>query len=260
MLKWIHNRGVAKYALAFAGLVIAGYFAWNAFPVGEYSGKLFLSDVPGGPGILGAFAALMMGVLVFLCVFSKEYLKEDVREYSRLRNDYSFLRAFNLFMWFVLALEFCSVAFRWYLLKGSGLGWVLLGIGIIGMTLTYIVGKVLHAVVNRPSKLAAAHLREEAGRQAFTDGEKHLKELSIGDKRRVAAGDASPIDDVRDAKYREREEAVAEMKRQKQQAADEEAERQRVADEEDKRNEEFYEQMVAPPRNKDKARSNGNFH
>jgi len=104
--------------------------------------------------------------------------------------------------------------------------------------------------VNRPSKLAAAHLREEAGRQAFTDGEKHLKELSIGDKRRVAAGDASPIDDVRDAKYREREEAVAEMKRQKQQAADEEAERQRVADEEDKRNEEFYEQMVAPPRGK----------
>ncbi len=247
MLKLIHNRLVAKYALAFAGLIIAAYFAWNAYPIGEYSGKQFLADVPGGSAILGVIAALMMGVLVILLFFHKEYIHEDIKEYSRLRNDQRFLNAFKWFTWFVLALEFCSVAFRWYLLNWSRLGFVFLAIGVVGMALTYILGLVLHAVVNRPSKLAAAHLREEAGRQAFEDGEKHLGKLSTGQKRRVAGGDASPIDDVRDAKAQEREEEVAAVRRRRQQAAEEEAERQRIAEEEDRKNEEFYRQMIAPP-------------
>jgi len=181
MLRFLHNRHVAKYALAAAGLMITAYFAWNAYPIGAYSAEQF--GTPGGPAALGTIAALVMGVLVFILFFGKEYLREDIKEYSRLRNDPRFINAFKWFSWIVLALEFCSVAFRWYLLHYSRLGFVLLAIGIVGIAMSYILGLVLHAVVNRPPSVAAAHLREEAARQAFGDAEKHLPELSVGQMR-----------------------------------------------------------------------------
>ena len=217
------------------------------YPIGFYSGQQFLTDVPHGPVMLGAIAALLMGALVFIACFHKERLREGVGVFSRLRNDPRYINAVKWFIWIVLAMEFCSVAFRWYLLNWSRVGLVLLAIGIVGVFATYIISLLSHAVMNLPPAVAASQLREEAGRQVFEDGRKHLKGLSIGQKRRVAAGDASPIDDVRDAGAREREEAVAEDRRRQQQAADEEAEREHVADEEARRNEEFYKQMIAPP-------------
>jgi hypothetical protein len=246
MLRLIHNRLLGKYALAFAGLVIAGYFAANAFPIGDWSARQFLTDVPGSPQILGGLAALMMFVLVILLFFHREYFREDIKEYSRLRNDDRFINAFKWFSWFVLALEFCSVSFRWYLLNWSRLGLVLFAIGIVGLGLTHILSLVLHALVNRPAASAAAHLRETAAREVFEDGEKVLPSLSIRDKRRVAAGDPSPIDNVRNKKWQEREDAV-EADRKRQKAIDDDlAERQRIADAEARKNERFYTQMVSP--------------
>ena len=246
MLRLIHNRHIPKYALAAAGLLFVFFFGWNAYPIGEYSGKQFLTDVPGGPAILGAIAALLMGALVFILCFAKEYLREDVAAYSRLRNDDRFIKAFKWFTWTVLAMEFCSVAFRWYLLNWQRLGLILFAIGIVGIFATSIISLVLHAVVNRPAAVAAAHLRERASREVFEDGEKVLPNLSIGDKRRVAAGDASPIDDVRNRKWQEREDAVAADRKRQQDAADELTKRERVAKENDRKNEEFYHQMVDP--------------
>ena len=259
MLKLIYHPNVVKYAITLAGLLFVAFFAWNMYPIGFYSGQQFLTDIPNGPVMLGAISALLMGALVFIACFHKERLREGVGIFSRLRNDHRYLRAVKWFTWIVLAMEFCSVAFRWYLLSWSRVGMILLAIGIVGVFATYLISLISHAVMNLPPAVAAAGLREEAGRQVFEDGRKHLKELSIGEKRRVAAGDASPIDDVRDAKAQEREDAVAEIKRQARAAADEEAERERVASEEQRRNQEFYEQMVAPPRGKTNGKQPTNF-
>lgn len=234
MLKLIHNRGLGKYVLAAAGIGIAVYFAFNAYPAGEWAGNKFLA-FPGGPQLLGFIAAAVMGVLILLLFFYKEYMREDVQEYSRVSGDPSFYRAFKLFVWLVMALEFCSVAFRWYLLNWSILGFVLLAFGIVGIGLTYILGKVLHAQVNRPASVAARRLREEAGRQVFEDSLRYLPKLNIGQKRKVAGGDPTPIDEVRDVRGRQREQEEA--------AA---AARQHAVDEETKKNEEFYRKMVDP--------------
>ena len=259
MLKLIYHPNVVKYAITLAGLLFVAFFAWNMYPIGFYSGQQFLTDIPNGPVMLGAIAALLMGALVFIACFHKERLREGVGIFSRLRNDPRYLRAVKWFTWIVLAMEFCSVAFRWYLLSWSRVGLVLLAIGIVGVVATYLISLISHAVMNLPPAVAASQLREEAGRQVFEDGRKHLKGLSIGEKRRVAAGDASPIDNVRDIKAQEREAAVAEIKRQAQQAADEEAERERIADDENRRNQEFYEQMVAPPGSNGHSKRPANF-
>jgi hypothetical protein len=152
--------------------------------------------------------------------------------YSLATGDNSFLHAFQ---WFVLGIELFSVLFRAILLNFSPVSWVMLGVGLLGMAVTYVVGKILHVQVNRPPSVAAKHLREEAGRQVFDDGRKHLGKLSIAQNRLVAGGDPQPIDQVRDVKAAEREEELRKS-----------MERRRAALEEQAANDEFYRKMIIP--------------
>ena len=120
-------------------------------------------------------------------------------------------------------------------------------LGLVGMGLTYVLGKMLHAEVNRPPSVAASELRDEAGRQVFDDSRKHLKGLSIADKRLIASGVPDPIDKVRDEKAAAREREVKAVE-----------ERRRIAEENNRQNDEFYRKMITPP--PDKVTSNGNGH
>jgi hypothetical protein len=236
MLRLIHNRPIIKYVLAGVGIVIALFFAWNFYPFGDWLGKTFLTDVPGASQTLGLICALALGGLVLLLLFHKEYMKEDTKAYAKKTGDNSFMYAFHSLIWVVMGLEFFSGLFRCLLLNWNKFSVVVFGIGLIGMGLTFIIGKLLHVQMNRPPSLAARRLRDEAGRQAFEDGERHLKDLSIGEKRQVANFDNRPLDDVRAEKARLREEEVAQIRKKQQ-------------DEEDDatKDEEMYKRMISPP-------------
>jgi uncharacterized protein (DUF3084 family) len=70
----------------------------------------------------------------------------------------------------------------------------------------------------------------------FEEGHKLVrgKKLTTAQKRQIAAGNPSPIDEVRDEKAREREREVQAVE-----------ERRRIAEEEQARNNEFYQKMIA---------------
>jgi signal transduction histidine kinase len=245
MLRLIHNRSIVKYFLAALGIAFAFYFAWSFYPFGEWVGNHFLQDAPGGPGLLGLVSAAILGGCVLIVVFYKEYIKEDTEAYSLATGDESFMKAFKWFTWFVLGLELFSVLFRAILLNFSSVAIVMLGVGVLGMAVTYIVGKILHVQMNRPPSVAAKYMREEAGRSVFEEGH-HLvrgKKLTTQQKRQIAGGDPTPIDQVRDAKATEREREVKATE-----------ERRRIAEEEQARNHEFYQKMIASP---DTGSSNG---
>jgi hypothetical protein len=144
-----------------------------------------------------------------------------------------------------MGLECFSVLFRAILLYFSPVSIVILGVGVLGMAVTYIVGKILHVQMNRPPSVAARYMREEAGRSVFEEGHKLVrgKKLTTQQKRQIAGGDPTPIDQVRDEKAREREQEVKAVE-----------ERRRIAEEEQARNNEFYQKMIATP---DSTSSNG---
>lgn len=237
MLRLIHNRSIIKYFLAALGVAFAFYFAWSFYPFGEWVGQHFLQDAPGGPRVLGWICAIILGGCVLVLVFWKEYMKEDSFAYSRATGDRSFEQSFTYFTWAVLGLELFSCLFRVLLLNFSPVSIVLLGVGIVGMFVTYIVGKQLHVQVNRPPAMAAQYMRNDAGRKVFEDGQNMVRKgkFSIPQLRRIAGGDPTPIDQVRDEKAREREREVKLVE-----------ERRRIAEEEQKRNNDFYQQMIAP--------------
>ena len=93
MLRLLHNRSIVKYFLAALGIAFAFYFAWSFYPFGEWVGKHFLQDAPGGPGLLGIVSAAILGGCVLIVVFYKEYIKEDTIAYSLATGDQSFAHA-----------------------------------------------------------------------------------------------------------------------------------------------------------------------
>jgi hypothetical protein len=237
MLRLLHNRSIVKYFLAALGSAFAFYFAWSFYPFGEWVGNHFLQDAPGGPGLLGLMSAVILGGCVLIVVFYKEYIKEDTLAYSLATGDASFANAFRWFVLFVMGLELFSVLFRAILLNFSPVSMVILGVGVLGMAVTYVIGKILHVQMNRPPSVAARYMREEAGRSVFEEGHKLVrgKKLTTAQKRQIASGNPEPIDEVRDEKAREREREVAAVE-----------ERRRMAEEEQARNNDFYQKMIAP--------------
>src|SRR2546430_5249437 len=141
MLRLIHNRSIVKYFLAALGIAFAFYFAWSFFPFGEWVGKQFLQDAPGGTRLLGFVSAAILGGCVLIVVFYKEYIKEDTKAYSLATGDQSFMYAFKWFVWFVMGLELFSILFRCILINFGPISIVLFGVGIFGMAVTYVVGK-----------------------------------------------------------------------------------------------------------------------
>jgi signal transduction histidine kinase len=245
MLRFIHNRTIVKYFLAALGIAFAFYFAWSFYPFGEWVGNHFLQDAPGGPSLLGLVSAAILGGCVLIVVFYKEYIKEDTLAYSLATGDHSFARAFGWFVFFVMGLELFSVLFRAILLNFSAVSIVMLGVGVLGMAVTYVVGKILHVQMNRPPSVAARYMREEAGRSVFEEGHKLVrgKKLTIAQKRQIASGNPDPIDQVRDARAAEREREIRAVE-----------ERRRIAEEEQAANNAFYQKMIATP---DSPSSNG---
>jgi signal transduction histidine kinase len=245
MLRLIHNRSIVKYFLAALGIAFALYFAWSFYPFGEWVGKHFLQDAPGGTQVLGLVSAAILGGCVLIVVFYKEYIKEDTKAYSLATGDNSFMNAFKWFVWFVMGIEAFSILFRCILIHFGPISIVLFGVGLFGMAVTYVVGKILHVQVNRPPSVAAKYMREEAGRSVFEEGHKLVRgnKLTTAQKRQIASGNPQPIDDVRDEKAREREREVRAVE-----------ERRRIAQEEQARNHDFYQKMIASP---DTGSSNG---
>ncbi len=239
MLRVIHNRSIVKYILATLGIGFAIYFAWSFFPFGEWVGKHFMQDAPGGTQVLGWISAAVMFGCVLIVVFWKEYIKENAHAYSNATNDNSFKNAFQMFTWFVLGLEFFSVLFRAIMIDFGPVSIVILGVGVLGMGVTYIVGKLLHSEVNVPPSVAAARMRTSFQRSAFEEGEKmgrDKKRFNIFQRMQIGTGDHGPIHAAfkEDYSAQAREQAVKEDQRK-------EAEKERKA------NEDFYHNMTSPP-------------
>ena len=234
-MRLLHNRTIVKWFLAALGIAFAIFYAFSLYPVGEFIGKQFLQDAPGGPQAFALICAAVMGGCVLILIFHKEYMKEDSQAYSLATGDRSFENSFRYFTWFVLGLELCSVLFRAILLHFNAVSIVFLFLGILGMGVTYVVGKQLHVQVNRPPSVAAKYMREQAARSVFDDGHKFLGRLNIAQRRQVAGGNPQPIDDIREEKAREREEEVRKV-----------AARRKAAEDEQQRNDDFYRRMTSP--------------
>lgn len=218
-MRFILNGTIGKVLAIIEGLVTAGYFAWGMYYFGEWVGKTFLETVPGGAQSLGILCAVIMFLAVLYRFFYIEYAREDVYAYEDDRGDGSFLKALKQLQWVVLLLELGSLLFRWWVLSWTFPGFVMVLIGLVLLWLSYILGKVLHAQVNRPQDVEAERIMYKAGSRIWQGLGKHINDMNVDQLRRIASGDPTPLDEVKDLNTREREREMsrAEQRRQENQ-------------------------------------------
>lgn len=215
-MRIILNGTIGKFLAIIEGLVTAGYFAWGLYYFGEWMGKTFLENIPGGSQTLGILCAVIMFLAVLYRFFYIEYAREDVHAYEDDRGDGSFEKALKQLQWIVLFLEIGSLAFRWWVAQWSFPGLVMVFIGLLLLWLSYILGKVLHAQVNRPQDVEADRIMYKAGSRIWQGLGKHINHMNVDQLRRIASGDPTPLDEVKDLSTREREREMSRAEQRRQ--------------------------------------------
>lgn len=204
-MKLLHNKLIGKLLAIILGVACALYFGWAFSFFGYWMGEKFQGAFPEAP----ATVALICGVVMFLAVvyafFYSEYTKEDVQAYEDDRGDGTFIKAFKQLKWGILGLEIFSLLFRWFQLNFALIGIAMIGIGIVLLWLAHLFGKLLHAQANVPHDVEASRVMREAGAKVWAETRKTMSRIKDVDSlRRIADGDLSPIDHVKDVDEQER--------------------------------------------------------
>lgn len=204
-MKLLHNKFIGKLLALILGLACAVYFGWTFSFFGFWMGEHFQGALPEAPTTIAMACGVVMFLAVVYTFFFAEYTKEDVLAYEDDKGDGSFIKALHQLKWAVLGLELFSLLFRLFQLNFAFIGLAMVGIGLALLWLAHLFGKVLHAQVNVPHDVEASRVMNEAGRKVWSETRKQLAKIKNVDAlRRVAAGDLSPIDQVRDVDEQER--------------------------------------------------------
>lgn len=246
-MKLFHNQTMDR-AINFV-IVIGTHavFALGMYFLGRFLGSLVLHDIPYGADIFGVVLAIVMFISAMKVFVFMEYTKEDIKAYELDKTDNSFMPALTESQKIVAGMEISSLLYRcWMTLPnyvGSGITFVL---GVLLLRHAYNMGKIMHAQANRPSAVDAGQLREQAAKEVYGGAKGLLKKLSLAQKRKVADGDAQPLDEVQS----EQEHSHWFKRNSKKRQIEEAQERARIAEEkwkaEFEKNQQFNRQFLAP--------------
>jgi hypothetical protein len=205
-MKWFHNGSVGRIlAIGFA-IFIHAWFAAGAYYFGRFIGSYIFSDIPFGADIAGVgLAILVFGGAMFGFIYL-EYAREDVQSYAKSRNDGGkmFINSLGLLQFAIVAMEASSLLYRVYTINDPLKQFVVLLLGLAALVIAWALGKIVHAMANRPLEVAYLRVREQVGRSVVEDGMKYRNDMTADQKRRFYNGDASVIDEVRGIKERNR--------------------------------------------------------
>ncbi len=226
-MKWFHNGTIGRVlAIGFA-VFIHAWFAAGAYYFGRFIGSYIFSDIPNGADLAGIGLAIMVfGGAMFGFIYL-EYAREDVESYASSRHDKgaSFTHALWILQISIILVEASSLLYRVYTMPDNFKRFVVLVLGIAALVIAWALGKIVHAMANRPLDLAYQRARDKAGRSVVEDGMKYIDDMSAEQKRRFYNGDASTIDEVRGIRDRDRirEEQKQAIAAQKAQEREDEA-------------------------------------
>lgn len=229
MMKWFHNAAVGKFLVVGFAVAVHGMFALGMYYFGLFISGIILQDVP----FLQQPAAIGMALLVFFGAMwgfvYVEYAREDVHAYSSTTGQWWFPRYLNAVQVAIAGAELSSLAYRTYQVHNNYDRVVVVAFGLIFLAIAYCLGKIIHAMANRPFAVAVARARQEAGRSIVDDAMKFVPRMTAEQKVRFYNGDITAVDEVMLNDYDDKQ-ARAQRKRD-----EEEARESRKRDEEARR-------------------------
>lgn len=206
-MKFFHNATIGKLLAIVFAVGIHAMFAVGAYYLGLFLANLIL-DQSGGIGAqiiaIGYATAVFMGAS-WAFIYG-EYAKQDVSAYASV---YGGLGVWSLraLLVFIGANEIGSLGFRLTQVddpnKRIWLG--VAGLALLGIA--FMLGKVIHAMANRPIQVQVSRMIDAVGRSYVDNVTKNATKLTAADQLRVLRGDITPLNEVRDIREQERIEA-----------------------------------------------------
>lgn len=199
-MKAFFNSGIGKFMVTLYAIAIHALFALGAYYFGAFIASLIFPELPAlhvGIGIGFAIMTFLGAMWIFLY---GEYAYEDIEHYF-----FATSKDFRWAYWLVMAAigltEVSSLAFRVYNTPGLAPQIIMAIFGILALVIAFCLGKIIHAMANRPQALAAQRSREMAGREFYDRTLKLTRKMSPDQLYRYSEGDPGVVDEVAQAEY-----------------------------------------------------------
>lgn len=232
-MKIFHNANIGKFLAIVFAVGIHGMFAAGAYFLGLFLAKLILDQSSGWPSQV---IAIGYALAVFLgsswAFIYGEYAKQDVKAYASVYGGWGVYSLYSLLV-FIALNEIGSLGFRLTQVSDPNQQ-IWLGVaGVALLGIAFMLGKVIHAMANRPIQVQVSRMIDSVGRSYVDNVTKNATKLTAADQLRVLRGDITPLNEVRDVREQERIEAerarlaLQEEKamRKRQEQADKEAQK-----------------------------------
>jgi hypothetical protein len=206
-MKFFHNGTIGKIIVIGFAVAIHGLFAAGAYYLGLFLGSIIFRE--SGALMQQSFAifyaAIVFSGAMWAFIYS-EYAHEDMKAYARMMGYPHYQGYLYAVMLAVAGSELASVLYRVY----STPDWlgrtVIAAIGIFALIIAFCLGKVIHAMANRPFETSILRARESAARSIVDDAARHVDRMTVEQKRRFYTGDLTAIEEAKQSKSdRERE-------------------------------------------------------
>jgi hypothetical protein len=216
VMKFYHNSFIGKVLVLFFAIAIHAYFASGAYLLGGFLGRLFLYDVPHG-GVIGSYGLAILTFSGAMYAFMYlEYAREDVEAYEEQSGDGTFRRSLREIQWLIAGAELASLVYRSVQAPSIWIGCVLFFLGLIFLRLAFALGKVVHAMANRPVEVGVMQSMDKAGRTFIEKATKGVGKMDASQLKRYYRGDVGTVDEVSQPKESPQESQQEERKRQQQ--------------------------------------------
>lgn len=229
-MKFLFNASVGKGLAILFAVGIHLMFAAGAYYLGLFFADLILGQ---SGGISAQVIAIGYAIAVFVgsswAFLYGEYAKQDVKAYATVHGGWGVF-SLRVLLGFIALNELGSLGFRLTQVDDpSRRLWLgVAGIALLGIA--FMLGKVIHAMANRPVQVQVSRMLDAVGRAYVDDVTKNATKLTAADKLRVLQGDIEPLNTVRDVREQERLEAErARLREREEEAMRKRAQREREA-------------------------------
>lgn len=195
-MKWFHNSAIGKFIVIAFAVAIHGLFAAGAYYLGLFLGGIIFADMPLMQQIFASGYAVLVFVGAIWAFIYSEYAYEDITAYGNMTGHTRYTGYLHAVMVGVMGSELASVFFRAWNTSSLAGGLVTLAIGGFTLGIAFSLGKVIHAMVNRPFAASILRAREEAGRSIVDNASSYVPKMTVEQKRRFYTGDLSTVDEV----------------------------------------------------------------
>lgn len=204
-MKFFINAGIGKFLILIFAAGIHAAFGFGAYYLGLFLANLVLSE---SGGIGAQIAAVLYALAIFLgsvwAFMYGEYAREDIAAYQRVNGGHKHL-ALSVLLVFIGLNELGSLGFRLTQVHDPYQRLWLGVVGVVLLAIAYLLGKVIHAMANKPLAVQTRRMLEEVRRSTVDDLSKYAPKLPLNKRLELLQGNTDVLKEAHDATEAERQ-------------------------------------------------------